>query len=182
MSDNAKRKIRFLIGTELLVISCIICVWLVKTTAIGTTSTRATVLMQAENTTANTANAHISAGNVFNKPQNLQEAIQSYKEAIRVNPNDFDAHFNLGGCYSRLGYEQEAMMATKEAVRIRPDYAFAHIALGINYHNLGQYDQAIEIYKQAVRLDPDLADQAKLLISNIYTALGRPEDASSESI
>ncbi|MHC4204804.1 MAG: tetratricopeptide repeat protein [Planctomycetota bacterium] len=56
------------------------------------------------------------------------------------------------------------------------------MALGINYHNLGQYDQAIETYKQAVRLDPDLADQAKLLISNTYTALGRPEDASSESI
>jgi tetratricopeptide (TPR) repeat protein len=99
-----------------------------------------------------------------------------------VNPNDFDAHFNLGGCYSKLGYEQEAMIATKEAVRIRPDYAFAHIALGLNYHNLGQYDQAIETFKQAVRLDPDLADQAKLLISNIYTALGRPEDSSSESI
>lgn len=182
MSDNAKRKIRFLIGTELLVISCIVCIWLVKTATIGTASTRATVPAQAENTTPNTANAQISLGNVFYKVEHPEEAIQTYKEAIRANPNDFDAHFNLGGCYSRLGYEQEAMMATKEAVRIRPDYAFAHIALGLNYHNLGQYDKAIETYKQAMRLDPQLADQAKLLISNTYTASGRPEDASSESI
>ena len=182
MSDNAKRKIRFLIGTELAVILCIVCIWLVKTSSIGTASTKATVLTQTENSSTNTANAHISADNVFYKPQNLQEAIQSYKEAIRKNPNDFDAYFNLGGCYSRLGNEKEAMMATKEAVRIRPDYAFAHIALGLNYHNLGQYDQAIETYKQAVRLDPDLANQAKLLIGNSYTALGRPEEASSENI
>jgi len=182
MSDNARKKIRFLIGTEVAVILCIVCIWLVKTATIGTTSTRATVLQQAENSTYDTSNADISAGNAFYKPENLEEAIQSYKEAIRANPYDFDAHFNLGGCYSRLGYDEEAMMATQEAVRIRPDYAFAHIALGINYHKLGQYDRAIETYKQAMRLDPDLADQANLLINNIYTASGRPEEVGSESI
>jgi tetratricopeptide (TPR) repeat protein len=182
MSDSAKKKIRFLIGTELAVILCIVCIWLVKTSIVGIDTTKATVLTQAENTTPNTANAHISLGNIFNKSQNPEEAIQSYKEAIRANPNDFDAYFNLGGCYSRLGNEKEAMLATQEAVRIRPDYAFAHIALGLNYHNLGQYDQAIETYKQAMRLDPKVAEQAKLLISNSYAASGQPEKAGSESI
>jgi tetratricopeptide (TPR) repeat protein len=182
MSDKTKKKIRLIIGTELAVIFCVVCIWFIKTATVGTTSTKATVLQQAENASSNTANAHISAGNAYNKSANLEEAIQSYKEAIQANPNDFDAHFDLGGCYSRLGNEQEAMKATKEAIRIRPNYAFAHIALGLNYHNLGQYDQAIETYKHAMRLDPYLADQAKLLISNSYTASGRPEEASSESI
>jgi len=182
MSDNAKKKIRLIIGTELIVILCIVSIWLVKIATVGTASTKATVLHQAENTAPNTANAHISSGNISYKSQNPEEAIQSYKEAIQANPNNFDAHFNLGGCYSRLGYEQEAMMATIEAVRIRPDYAFAHIALGLNYHNLGQYDQAIETYKQAVRIDPQLAEEAKLLINNSYAASGRPKEASSESI
>jgi tetratricopeptide (TPR) repeat protein len=182
MSDNAKRKIRFLIGTELAVILCIVCIWLVRTATIGTNITKATVLTQGENSTSNAANAMISLSNVFNKPQNIQQQIQQYKEAIRENPNDFDAYFNLGGCYSKLGNEKEAMLATKEALRIRPDYAFAQIALGLNYHNLGQYDQAIETYKQAVKLDPQLAEQAKLLISNSYAASGQPEKAGSESI
>jgi len=181
MSDSTKRKIHFLIGTELVVILCIACIWIVKTVTVGTTITNAMTLMQAENTTPNTAKP-IFLGNVFNKPQNPEQAILSYKEAIRKNPNDFDAYFNLGGCYSRLGNEKEAMLATKEAVRIRPDYAFAHIALGLNYHNLGQYDQAIETYKQAIRLDPQLAEQVELLIGNSYAALGRLEKASSESI
>ncbi len=172
MSDNAKKKIRFLIGTELAVILCVVCIWLVKTATIGTTSTKATVLTQAENANPNTVNAYMPAGDVFYQSENPEEAIQSYKEAIRTNPNDFDAHFGLGGCYSELGYEEEAMKATKEAIRIRPNYAFAHIALGLNYHNLGRYDQAIETYKQAMRLEPSVADTAQMLIGNAFTASG----------
>ena len=181
MSDSAKRKIGFLIGTELAVILGIVCIWIVKTTTVGTPITNAMTLTQDENSSPNTAKP-IFLGNVSNKPQNPEEAIQSYKEAIRKNPNNFDAYFNLGGCYSKLGNEKEAMLATKEAVRIRPNYAFAHIALGLNYHNLGQYNQAIETYKQAVKLDPQLTEQANLLIRNSYTASGRLEKVGSESI
>jgi len=182
MSDNAKKKVRLIIGTELAVILCIVCIWIVKTATVGTTSTKATVLPQVENTSPNTANVYLPVGNAYYKSENLEEAIQSYKEAIRANPNDFDAHFGLGGCYSRLGNEEQAMKATKEAVRIKPDYPFAHIALGLNYHNLGRYEEAIETYKQAMRLDPGLADQAELLISNAYTASGRHEEASSGNL
>lgn len=173
MSDNAKKKVRFLIGTELAVIFCILCIWLVKTITVGTPSTKATVLMQAENTALNTANELMPAGNEYNKPASLEQKIENYKKAIKENPNDFDAHFGLGGCYSELGNEQEAMKATKQAIRIRPNYPFAHIALGLNYHNLGRYDEAIETYKHALELDPHLADTAELLISNAHTASAR---------
>jgi tetratricopeptide (TPR) repeat protein len=170
MSDNAKKKIRFLIGTELAVIFCVVCIWLVKTATVGIDSTKATVLRQAENGDTNTVNALLPVGNVYYRSENIEEAIQSYKEAIRTNPNDFDAHFGLGGCYSELGNEEQAIKATKEAIRIRPDYPFAHIALGLNYHNLGRYDEAIETYKHAMELAPQLADTAQTLISNAYIA------------
>jgi tetratricopeptide (TPR) repeat protein len=178
MSDNAKKKIRFLIGTELAVILCMVCIWLVKTATVGIETTKATVIPQAENTGFNSDNALLPTGNAYNKPENLEQAIQSYKEAIKANPNDFDAHFELGGCYSELGNEQEALKATKEAVRIRPNYPFAHIALGLNYHNLGRYEEAIETYKHAVELDPHLADTVQTLIGNAYAALGRHKEAS----
>ena len=172
MSDNTKKKVRLLIGTELAVIFCIVCIWVVKTAIIGTSSTEATVLTQAENASPNTANALLPVSNIYNKSVNPEEAIQSYKETIRTNPNDFDAHFGLGGCYSELGYEEQALEANKEALRIRPNYAFAHIALGLNYHNLGRYDQAIETYKQAMRLEPSMSDTAQILIGNAFTASG----------
>lgn len=177
MSNDAKKKVGLIIGTELAVILCVVCIWLVKTATVGIDTTKATVLNQAENTSPSTANALLPAGNVFHKPQNPEEAIQSYKEAIRTNPNDFDAYFSLGGCYSELGNEEEAMKATKEAVRIRPDYPFAHIALGLNYHNLGRYEEAIETYKHAMELNPQLADTAQTLISNAHAASGRHYEA-----
>ena len=173
MSDNAKKKVRLIIGAELAVIVCVICIWLVKTATIGTNSTKATVLAQTENASSNAINAHLPVSNDYNESENLKKAIQSYKEVIRTNPNDFDAYFGLGDCYSKLGFEEQAMKATKEAIRIRPNYAFAHIALGLNYHNLGHYDQAIETYKQAMRLEPSVADTAQMLIGNTYTASGK---------
>ena len=176
MSDNAKKKVRLIIGTELAVILCVVFIWLVKTATVGIDSTKATVLQQAENASFNNDNALLPAGNAYNKTKNIEQAIQSYKEAIRTNPNDFDAHFGLGGCYSELGNEEEALKATKEAVRIRPDYPFAHIALGLNYHNLGRYDEAIETYKHAIELDPHLADTGQTLISNAYAASGRHDE------
>src|SRR4030042_5278781 len=90
MSDNAKKKVRLIIGTELAVILCIFCIWVIKTATVGTTSTKATVLTQAKNTSPNTANVYLPVGNAYYKSENLEEAIQSYKEAIRTNPNDFD--------------------------------------------------------------------------------------------
>jgi tetratricopeptide (TPR) repeat protein len=173
MSDNAKKKIRFLIGTELAVILCLVCIWVIRTATVGVETTKATVIRQAQNTGFNSDSALLPAGSVYSKPVNIHEAIQSYKEAIEANPNDFDSYFELGGCYSELGNEEEALKATKEAVRIRPDYPFAHIALGLNYYNLGRYEEAIETYKHAVELDPDLADTVQTLIGNAYAASGR---------
>ena len=177
MSNDAKKKVGLIIGTELAVILCVVCIWLVKTTTVGIDTTKATVLRQAENTSPNTAKVLLTADNVYNKSENIEKEIQSYKEAIKANPNDFDAYFSLGGCYSELGNEEEAMKATKEAVRIRPDYPFAHIALGLNYHNLGRYEEAIDTYKHAVELNPQLADTAQTLISKAYAASGRQIEA-----
>jgi tetratricopeptide (TPR) repeat protein len=172
MSDNTKKKIRFLIGTELAIIICLISIWLVKTATVGIETIKATVLPQAEKASTNTANELLYAGN----SGNIEETIRKYKETISTNPNDFDAYFGLGGCYSELGNEEEALKANKEAIRIRPDYPFAHIALGLNYYNLGRYEKAIETYKLAVELDPRLTDTAQTLINNAYTASGRHKE------
>ena len=172
MSDSARKKIHFLIGTELAVIICLVSIWLVKTATVGIETTKATVLPQVEKAGTNTANELLPVGN----SGNIEETIQTYKEAISTNPNDFDAYFGLGGCYSELGNEEEALKANKEAIRIRPDYPFAHIALGLNYYNLGRYEKAIETYKQVVELDPRLADATQTLIDNAYTASGRHKE------
>jgi len=157
VSDTAKNKIYWFLRAEAVVLFCLICIWIVKIVTVDIGSTKAAVPRQ-----------------VVASPESIkiEEAIQSYKQAIRANPNDFDAYFGLGDCYSALGNNEESMKANKEAVRIRPDYAFAHIALGLDYYNLGRYQEAIETYNQAIEIDPSVANSAQLLIDNAYTASG----------
>jgi tetratricopeptide (TPR) repeat protein len=86
-----------------------------------------------------------------------KEAIESRKQAIRIDPDDAKAHYNLGNAYDELGKYQEAIESHKQAIRIDPDYANAHNNLGIAYGKSGMYEEAIKSFKQAIRIDPDYA-------------------------
>jgi tetratricopeptide (TPR) repeat protein len=40
-----------------------------------------------------------------------KEAIESFKQAIRINPDDADAHYNLDVAYDKLGMYEESIEA-----------------------------------------------------------------------
>lgn len=174
MSDTDKKKMYWFLRAEAVVLVCLICIWIVKIATVDIRSTKAAVSSQIV-FNPYSANADLLSGQVYHSSGNNEEKIQSYKEAIRTNPNDFNSYFGLSGCYSALGQYEESMEANKQALRIRPDYAFARIALGLDYYNLGRYQEAIETYNQAIELDPSVANSAQLLISNAYTASGRQQ-------
>ena len=91
------------------------------------------------------------------KSGKYQEAVDAYKQAIRIKPDFTAAYYNLGHAYRKLGKNQEALGAFKQAIRIRPDLAIAHENLGATYLVLGKQQEAIDAYKQAIRIKPDLA-------------------------
>ncbi len=75
---------------------------------------------------------------------NKVEAIEAYKQAIRINPDDSDSHYNLGYTYGNLGMYEEAIEAWKQAIRIDPDNAAAHVNLGNAYVCLNDRGSALE--------------------------------------
>ena len=105
-----------------------------------------------------------------------QEALQAYKQAIRLKPDDAEAHCGLGWAYGELGLHQEALQAHKQAIRLKPDFAEAHYNLGAAYGNLGLYQEAIQAYKEAIRLKPDFAE-AHLNLGSTYGKLGLYQEA-----
>jgi tetratricopeptide (TPR) repeat protein len=51
------------------------------------------------------------------------KAIETCKQAIRIDPNDAIAYNNLGNAYAGLGLYKEAIEAYKQAILIDPNYA-----------------------------------------------------------
>ncbi len=108
-----------------------------------------------------------------------KEAMEAFKQAIRIKPNVAVSHYNLGIVYDSLGKYQEAIEEYKQAIRIKPDYAEAYDNLGNAYADSGKYKEAIEAFKHAIRIKPDYA-LAHYNLSVVYDSLGKYQEAIEE--
>jgi Flp pilus assembly protein TadD len=94
------------------------------------------------------------------------EAVLSFMEAVRLDPDLAEAHFRLALGFESLGKGEEAESEYKKAVAAykkylddNPDDSEAHYALGQTYAGLSQYSEAIREYREATKLkedDPDI--------------------------
>ena len=89
----------------------------------------------------------------------VEENIDAFKQAIRINPDDAEAHYNLGIAYDESIMYGKAIDAYKQAIRINPDDVKAHSILGASYILLNDKASAIEQYKILERLDSESANE-----------------------
>ena len=82
-----------------------------------------TLFSHAIEVTQNNYIAYNNLGVAYDKLGRYQDAIEDYKQAIRIKPDYAEAHFNLGVAYGKLGRYQDAIESYKQAIRIKPDYA-----------------------------------------------------------
>lgn len=59
------------------------------------------------------------------------EAIEAFRGAISLKPNNAWAYYNLGSACLNLGCYEEAIAALKEAIRLKPGYYEAKTDLGV---------------------------------------------------
>ncbi len=111
----------------------------------------------------------------------VEEKIEEFKQAIRIDPDHAEAHYNLGTAYGKSGMYKDAIEAFKQAIRINPDFTQAHYNLGVVYGESGKNKKAVKSYKQAIRIDPDYAEahyslgNTKVLLKNRGDALEQCE-------
>lgn len=72
-----------------------------------------------------------------------QFAIQTYTQAIALDPTNPNLRIALGGVYYALGRYDDAIDTYKLAILAKPDLANAHYNLAIAYRERKSYDQAI---------------------------------------
>jgi len=125
---------------------------------------------------SNFAEAYFQIGYCLGKLGRYPEAIEPYRRAIRIEPDDIDTLNNLCVAYGMVGRYNEAIETCKEAIRIKADLPEVYNNLGWTYHRIGRYQEAIEFCKQAIRIKPDFAF-AHYNLGNNYVALKKFDEA-----
>lgn len=104
-----------------------------------------------------------------------REAIDNYRRALEISPEDEGLHFNMALAYRDGKERRKAIECMETALKINPDVykAGENIALhfGDTFAEAKRYDEAGEFYRTAASLNPDnKATQRKLGL--IKKALG----------
>jgi S1-C subfamily serine protease len=121
------------------------------------------------------ADSHFNLGVDHQRMNRYQEAIASYKEAVRIQPSHADAHNNLGYIYNDiLGQHKNAISSFRKAIEYKPHSANFHFNLGVVYQSLSRYQEAIASFKEAMSIKPDAEAQAR--IGSIYEQLDKLHD------
>ena len=80
------------------------------------------------------ASTYANLGTAYRELGENEQALQSYEQALRLNPNQFSAYFGLGMLLQKQGKMDAALAAYKEALRIAPDSKDAQDALAALSH------------------------------------------------
>jgi len=115
-------------------------------------------------------------GNEFIQAGELEKAVDEYKKALEIEPENVDALTNLGVVYYNLGRLDEAIDQYSKALAIAPDDADIHSNLAAAYVQTNQFDKALEEYQTAVTLNPDLAE-AHFGLGVIYVQFDQKDKA-----
>lgn len=115
------------------------------------------------------------------------EAAQSVRKAIELNPDDFIAHWTLGRIHLSTGKPAEAEPHCRRVIELKPGFYVAHADLRMAYQALGRISEAEELsHKLADELVPNYLLQnpddarARMFLAISLSEVGRREDAIRE--
>ena len=100
----------------------------------------------------------IEQGQAFQAQGRLEQAMQCFREAIRLAPNPARAHLNRGNVLLLRGDLDGALAAFRTALEHQPDYAGAHYNIGNALLGNKQFDAAVSSYRSALEINPDYAE------------------------
>lgn len=108
--------------------------------------------------------AFFNQGNAFYNAKKYDLAVQSYKQAIQLNPDYEIAHYFLGLAYMALENFEEATGAFKQAIQLNESDKDSHFNLGLVYLELGSTVEAKYHIKRALDLGHE---QAQTVLESI---------------
>lgn len=102
-------------------------------------------------------------GNSYMAEKKFDQAIDTYRELLRVEPMHPSAYHNLGASLGNTKRHQEALEAFQMAVKLAPSQASFHASLGGAFMSLRRWDESLAALNEAIRLDPTRGDTYNML-------------------
>jgi tetratricopeptide (TPR) repeat protein len=87
----------------------------------------------------------------------VDEAIQCFRDVLKVLPDDVETHNDLAVALLKSGRRDEAVVHLRQAVALRPGNAEARCNLANVLLHMGQVDAAIAEYQKTLEYQPNFA-------------------------
>ncbi len=95
---------------------------------------------------------NISGDNFYEKGE-IQKAIDEFKLALELGPNNVNVHNSLGVCYGLQSHYDLAIAAFLKAIAIDPGEYMALHNLGLVHLLIEQWDRALEYFLEAYKIN-----------------------------
>ncbi|MGI9166770.1 MAG: tetratricopeptide repeat protein [Pyrinomonadaceae bacterium] len=121
---------------------------------------------------ARAARKYYDSGIVAYNSGRLDQAIESFKQAAKAEPDNPQSHYMLGMAYSKSKAFKEAADSFKRAAKLKPDWPEAHFHFGIMSYVLGRKSQSAQEYDKLVKLNSPLANTLYRIIKEEGNSAG----------
>jgi tetratricopeptide (TPR) repeat protein len=93
----------------------------------------------------------------------LEEAIEEYRSALKLDPENLELLCRLGTVYYADDRGLSAVICFSHAAERNPGYAPAHLGLGLIHLLRGSVEAAIQKFQWAITIDPESAEAYNFL-------------------
>lgn len=100
------------------------------------------------------AEAYVLRGDDYRMQEKFALAIDDFREADRLRPDDYFILNDLGAGYSKAGDYAKALEVLNQAMRVNAHFAPTYRNRGIAYASKGDNPSAIADFTTAIQLDP----------------------------
>src|SRR5438132_9645048 len=101
-------------------------------------------------------------------PEQINQAISEYEQAVRLSPNDYRFWLALGRSLEESGDAQKGEKAMRRAVELAPSYSYPRWYLGNLLVRSGHNAEAFAELRRASEADPQLRPQVFSLALQLY--------------
>ena len=125
--------------------------------------------------------AHLQLARSLWSMGSKQDALNSYKTAIRLNPASYYAHIEMGHlAFNGLKETDLALSSAIRAAELAPDKPKPHLLLALIYSRTGRLNQAVEQYRIVLGKSPENED-ARVKLIELFLARQSWDEAAREA-